>query len=254
MVRDERERMARISVVDENLTLDEPVLVEGFPGVGLVGKIAVDHMIEVFEMDHYANVHCEGLPRVATYTESESLLTTPVRLYADTERDLIALQSDIPVHPKAAVEFAGCLANWFEEERVTPIYLSGLGREKSEEPPALYGLATPDGESLLADADVADPSESGIVSGPTGAMLADALERGSAAVGLVVESDPKFPDPEAARILIAKGIDPIAGATTPVDGLVNRATEIREAKEQFAQRMQQAEAESSQAEPLKMYQ
>lgn len=32
--------MARISVIDDEISLDEPTLVEGFPGVGLVGKIA----------------------------------------------------------------------------------------------------------------------------------------------------------------------------------------------------------------------
>ncbi|WP_418282249.1 proteasome assembly chaperone family protein [Halorubrum sp. DTA98] len=246
--------MAGISVVDDAVTLSDPVLVEGFPGVGLVGKIAVDHLIDVYEMDHYANVHCEGIPRVATYHEGETVLTTPVRLYADAERDLIALQSDVPVSPAAAVEFSGCLAGWFDEESVLPIYLSGLAREKGESPPGLYGVATDGASDRLSDASIEEPSESGLVSGPTGAMLADALERGSPAVGLVVESDPQFPDPEASRILIADGIDPIAGMTTPIEGLVDHATEIREAKEQFAKRMQQSTEDSSQAEPLKMYQ
>ncbi|GAB7091283.1 proteasome assembly chaperone family protein [Halorubrum luteum] len=245
--------MARISVVDD-VTLEDPVLVEGFPGIGLVGKIAVDHLIDAYEMDHYANVHCEGLPRVTTYHESATTLTTPVRLYADETRNLIALQSDVPVNPDAAVEFAGCLAGWFDEERVLPVYLSGLPQEKDEAPPGLYGVSTGDASSRLAELDIDEPSESGIVSGPTGAMLADALERDAPAIGLVVESDPQFPDPEAARVLIVDGIDAIAGTSTSVEGLVDQATEIREAKRQFAKRMQQATQESSQAEPLKMYQ
>jgi len=245
--------MARISEVND-VPLDDPVLIEGFPGVGLVGKIAVDHVIDAFDMTHYANVHCEGLPRVATYAGGDSTLRTPVRLYADADRDLVALQSDVPVNPNAAVEFAGCLAGWIEEGNVTPVYLSGLGREKTDAPPTLFGVATPGAESLLAETDAAEPPSTGLVSGPTGAMLADALERGTTAVGLVVESDPRFPDPEASRALIAKGIDPIAGTTTPVDGLVDHANEIRDAKEQLAQQMQEATEESSQAEPLKMYQ
>lgn len=246
--------MARISVVDDDVALEEPTLVEGFPGVGLVGKIAVDHLIDVHGMTHYADVHCEGLPRVAIYRESDVALTTPVRLYADPDTELIALRSDVPVSPDAAVEFAGCLAGWFDEADAFPIYLSGLPTEKDESPPELHGVATGDGGDRLEAASIAEPSESGLVSGPTGAMLADALERGSAAVGLIVESDPQFPDPEAARTLITEGIDPVAGVDTPIDGLVDQATEIRQAKRQFAKRMQQATEESSQAEPLKMYQ
>jgi len=246
--------MARISVLDDEISLDEPTLVEGFPGVGLVGKIATDHMIEVHEMDHYANVHCDGLPRVAVYREDNRSLTTPVRLYADAERDLVALRSDVPVNPSAATEVAGCLESWFSETATFPIFLSGLGQEKGEAPPAIYGIATGDGGDRLDRAEVKEPPEAGLVSGPTGAMLAEALERDRDAVGLVVESDPQFPDPEAARILIKDGIDPIAGTETSTDGLVDQATEIREAKRAFAERMQQATEESSQAEPLKMFQ
>ncbi|MFD1571894.1 proteasome assembly chaperone family protein [Halorubrum laminariae] len=246
--------MARISVLDDDVSLSEPTLVEGFPGVGLVGKIATDHMIDEHEMVHYANVHCDGLPRVAVYHEDDSAVTAPVRLYADPERDLVALRSDVPVHPNAATEVANCLDSWFDETETFPVFLSGLGREKGEEPPALYGIATGDGGDALSRAAVDDPSESGLVSGPTGAMIAAALERGRDAVGLIVESDPKFPDPEAARILIRDGIDPIAGTETPTDGLVDQATEIRDAKQQLAEQMRQATEESSQAEPLKMFQ
>jgi uncharacterized protein len=55
-------------------------------------------------------------------------------------------------------------------------------------------------------------------------------------------------------VLIRDGIDPIAGVETPTDGLVDQATEIRNAKRAFAERMREATKESSQAEPLKMYQ
>ncbi|WP_418285353.1 proteasome assembly chaperone family protein [Halorubrum sp. DTA46] len=246
--------MTRISVIDDDISLDEPTLVEGFPGVGLVGKIATDHMIETHEMDHYANVHCDGLPRVAVYRDDNPTVTTPVRLYADEERDLVALRSDVPVNPSAATEVAGCLESWFAETAVFPIFLSGLGHEKGEEPPALYGIATGDGGEALDRADIGDPPEAGLVSGPTGAMLAEALQRDRDAVGLVVQSDPQFPDPEAARVLIREGIDPIAGTDTPTDGLVDQASEIREAKRAFAERMQKANEESTQAEPLKMFQ
>ncbi|EMA58367.1 proteasome assembly chaperone family protein [Halorubrum kocurii] len=246
--------MARITVLDDEVSLDEPTLVEGFPGVGLVGKIATDHLIEAHEMVHYANVNCDGLPRVAVYRESDPSLTTPVRLYADSERDLVALRSDVPVNPGAATEVAGCLDNWFAETRAFPVFLSGLGREKDESPPDLYGVATGNGSEALSRAAVEEPPESGLVSGPTGAMLAESLERDRDAVGLVVESDPQFPDPEAARILIRDGIDQIAGIETPTEGLVDQATEIRNAKQAFAKRMQEATEESSQAEPLKMFQ
>ena len=245
--------MAKISVQNE-VEVTEPTLIEGFPGVGLVGKIAADHLVEEFEMTHHANVHCDGLPKVAVYHGESVALQPPVRIYADADRDLLVLQSDVPVGPDAAAELAACLAGWFDARPVTPIYLSGIRTEKGESPPALYGLGVGDGVDAVTDAGIDAPGEAGLVSGPTGVLLNHAVESGRTAIGLIVECDPRFPDPEAARTLIARGIEPLAGVDVPVDDLVERTEQIRDAKERLAKRMQDAGQESSQARPLGMYQ
>jgi uncharacterized protein len=245
--------MAKISV-QEAVEVAEPTLIEGFPGVGLVGKIAADHLVEEFEMTHHANVHCDGLPKVAVYHGDDAELQPPVRIYADADHDLLVLQSDVPVGPDAATELAACLAGWFDEHSVTPIYLSGIRKEKDDSPPRLYGLGVGNGVDDVTDAGIDVPSEAGLVSGPTGVLLNHAVESGRTAIGLVVESDPRFPDPEAARALIARGIEPLTGREVPVDDLVERTEQIRDAKERLAKRMEEAGQESSQARPLGMYQ
>lgn len=248
--------MAQIRVLADELTdqLDSPTLVEGLPGVGLVGKIAADHLVEEFDMEHYGDVYCGGVPKVAVYMEGAQTLHPPVRIYADTERDLFVLQSDIPIRPDAATELATCLDSWFSDLDVTPIYLSGIAREKSADVPALYGVGTKDVVDRLDAVGIGRPTETGLVSGPTGAMLSHAIQVGTSAFGLVVESDPQFPDPEAARIIIKHGIEPLTDIDVPVDDLVDSATEIRKAKENLAKQMQQADEESTQARPLGMYQ
>jgi uncharacterized protein len=247
--------MTRISVLRDDVSLDEPTLVEGLPGVGLVGKLAADHLVETFDMVHYANVHCEGLPPVATYATGDRELATPVRLYADADRNLLALQSDVPVSPGAALEFAECLSAWNAAAEVTAIYLSGIGRERGENAtPALYGVGTGDGSERLAAVGIDPPTESGLISGPTGALLNHALHSDATALGLVVEATPQFPDPEAAAHLLDAGIGPLLDAEIPVDELVDHAEEIRAAKRRLAEQMQGAEETSSQARPLGMYQ
>ena len=244
--------MARIESHTE-LHLESPVLVEGLPGVGLVGKIATDHIVTSFEMEHVASCHCEGLARVATYEAATHQLKPPVRIYADESRDLLALQSDIPVSPESSPSFATCVTGWFDDHDVTPICLSGLPAEK-DDVPAMYGVGTGDAGALLDDHDIDVPDQNGLISGPTGALLAEAGESGLDAVGLVVQSNRQFPDPEAARILLLEGIEPIAGISVETDSLVEKAEEIADAKENLAKQMEQATQESSQAQPLGMYQ
>jgi uncharacterized protein len=246
--------MARIAHRLDDVSLDSPAMVEGFPGVGLVGKIVVDHLIEELGMVHYANVHCEALPPVTTYQPDSSELMTPVRLYADAEHDLLALQSDVPINPQAATAFADCLTDWTVSESILPIYISGLPRQVDEADPELYGVSAGGGIEWLSAAGIDTPAERGIVSGPTGALLAHALDTETTAVGLIVESDPQFPDPAAARAVIERGIEPIAGVDIETADLTERAGEIKAARKQLLKRIQQASEESSRAEPIRMYQ
>lgn len=52
--------MVAIDVRETGIELEEPVLVDGLPGVGLVGKIATDHVIERRGMTYYADVTPDG--------------------------------------------------------------------------------------------------------------------------------------------------------------------------------------------------
>ncbi|QLG26995.1 proteasome assembly chaperone family protein [Halorarum halophilum] len=246
--------MARIDVRTE-VSLSEPTLVEGFPGVGLVGKIAADHLVSVLEMTHHADVHCESLPKAASFGAGDDGLRTPVRLYADAENDLLVLQSDVPVSPDAATEFAECVDDWFREESVTPLYIAGLKRERpTEDDPAVFGVAAGDGAALLDRTDVPEPTDAGIVSGPTGALLNHALATDLTAVGLFADCDPRFPDPRAARAVLEDGVAPIADVDVPVDGLEAHASQIQRTKERLARQMNEEGENSSQAQRLRMYQ
>jgi uncharacterized protein len=245
--------MARVQIHADDIEFDSPVLVEGLPGAGLVGKIAADHLVEELEMDYYGSIRCDGLPEVAVYEGEQSDVRPPVRLHADGDRDLIVLQSDVPVSPTQAGGFADCVTNWLEDNGVFPLYLSGLPEEKNGVP-ELYGVATGAGHDELDDAGIVPPRESGIITGPTGALIDNANEAGLDSVGLIVQTEAQFPDPEAARVLLEHGIEPIADVDVDTETLLDRADEIQEAREELAQRLHEADEESTQAQPIRGFQ
>jgi uncharacterized protein len=245
--------MAHVQVHADDVSLESPVLVEGLPGAGLVGKIAADHLVEHFDMTHYGSLRCEGLPEVAVYHGESTDVLPPVRLYADESRDLLVLQSDVPVSPSSAPEFADCVTAWLAEHDVFPLYLSGLAEEK-DGVPELYGVATGDGESAIDRVGLEPPRENGLVSGPTGALLGTAGETGLDAAGLIVQTNPKFPDPEAARVLLEHGVAPLADVEVDTSALVDQADEIQQAREQLAKQLQEGGDESTEAQPIRGFQ
>lgn len=246
--------MAHIKVHADHIDLDSPVLVEGLPGAGLVGKIAADHLVNSFDMEYYGGVHCEGLPSVAVYHGESSDVRPPVRLFADERSDLLVLQSDIPVSPTDASDFANCITNWLQNNDVFPMYLSGLAEEKSGSP-ELYGIATGNAESTIDEAGIVPPREGGVVTGPTGALLYRAAETDMDAIGLIVQTEGQFPDPEAARIVLEHGVSTIADVDVDTETLIEQAGEVQEAREQLAKQLQDADPdESSKAQPIRGFQ
>jgi uncharacterized protein len=241
--------MGQIRSVSE-LELDSPYLVEGLPGVGLVGQIIADHLDETLGMSYHAAVDCEGLPQVAVFDEGVHGVQPPVRLLADEANDLVVLQSDVPVSPNSE-DFIDCIVGWIEEEDVTPLFISGLPT-RPEGTPSMFGVSTGEGDELLEG--IETPEQAGVVSGPTGALLNETDDRDVDAVGLVVETDARFPDPAAARVVIENGIKPIAGVDVNTEELVEKSEEIMDAKKQLAEQLQDPQEDATTATTTGMYQ
>lgn len=89
------------------------------------------------------------------------------------------------------------LTAWLDGLDTLLIYLSGFpGVQESEAVPTVYGVSTDGGDQPLASADVSPPVGSGMISGPARALLSHTRDSNLNAVGLVVETDPRFLDPQ----------------------------------------------------------
>ena len=186
-------------------------------------------------MEYYAGVYCEEVPRVAAYRSVEPAVRPGIQLYADADRDLLVLASDIPVSTSSAREFAGCFTDWLRDRGVTPIYISGLSTDVTGGPSddgdgqgrrALYGLSTGDGDRLLDAADVDAPAQAGIVTGPTGALLNRTADEGMDGVGLLAETDGSLPDYDAAQVVLERGVEPIAEVDVDTEAFSADAHEL----------------------------
>lgn len=248
--------MVEIRTTDESVDPSGTTLVEGMPGVGLVGKIATDHLIDRLEMSQFAEIRGDGIPPVTVFDGGERDVNPPIRLYIDPDEQLVALRSDVPVHVMDAPLFADRLTDWVVEHDVLPIYLGGLPAEReADEVPSVEGIGVGEGTEKLDAEAIPAPDEGGMISGPCGALLSNAAGVGADAIGLMVDTDPRFPDPQGSHALIKNGIEPVAGIDVETQRLVDEAEEIMEQRKELAQRMQQADQhEASQVSRTGMYQ
>ena len=82
---------------DEKPELDNPVLIEGLPGVGNVGKLAAEHMIDELKAKRFATIISKYFPPQVLVNEDGTVKLVCNELYysrKDGKRDLILLVGD----------------------------------------------------------------------------------------------------------------------------------------------------------------
>lgn len=239
--------------IRNKVELDDPYLLEGLPGVGLVAKIAADHIIEQLDMDLYAEVYGRDLPHIAVFEEDERGIKPAMRMYVSAEHDLIVLKSEATVSAQAG-EFVHDFVDWMGEQDITPIFQLGLPSERDEDDPELFGAGLGAGGDALDDAEIDTPPLGGGIAGPTGGLIYAAMEKDLDCIALTVQSHPWLPDPTAARVLIDSGIEKIVDFDIGTDQLTEAADQIREQEQQLAEMVKEAQrGETSQAYPTDMY-
>ncbi len=80
----------------ESVPLENPVLIEGLPGVGHVGKLAADHLVEEFDATPVRRLHSEHFPPQVSIDESGVAALTAAEFHAVPTggRDLLVVTGD----------------------------------------------------------------------------------------------------------------------------------------------------------------
>lgn len=130
-------------------SIKEPVLIAGLPGIGNVGKVAVDFLIDSLKAVKFAEISSFKFPS-SIFVNEDNLATLPqVGLYFKrTKRhDLVFLAGDVqPVDEESCYEFCSVMLDFFERCNGTEVVtVGGIGLQKIPKSPRLYITGTDQG-------------------------------------------------------------------------------------------------------------
>jgi uncharacterized protein len=244
--------MTHFTILDEDIDISGYYLIEGLPGIGLVAKISADYIIDQLNMELYAEIYGRDLPKVPVFKKENPVVKPAVRIFVDSEKEIAVLKSDAPVSVDAE-KFMEDVMSWIGENNLKPIFQVGLPVEVEEGEHYMFHVESGEVDGVEG-AELNNPPISGGMTGPTGALLHQALETETDAVGLVIESDPNFPDPEASRILIEDGIKKITGIDIDTEQLKESADQIKQQKQELIKQVKDLnQQESNEVYPREMY-
>ncbi|MFB6122338.1 MAG: proteasome assembly chaperone family protein [Haloferacaceae archaeon] len=236
------------------LALESPTLVEGFPGLGMVASIATDRITEQLGLDGYGVIRSDDLPPVTTFENGR--VHDLVRVNAGAEPSVMTLQSDLPIPPTAFDSLAQCILDDLTDVFDRAVFLAGVPAENEDQRGDIFGVATTESvESELQDAGIELADGPGLLGGVTGALVSECYHADVPAAVLVVRATPYLPDPGAARTLIEEALEPLVHFDVDTSELVEQADRIRQQKQQIAQQLKQQQQTGGQQPPSpSMYQ
>jgi len=122
-----------------------PILIEGLPGMGNVGKIALDFMVENLKAEKIAEITSHSFPHCVFVNEDNLVELPKITLYQKniSNQSFLFLAGDIqPLDEKACYEFCELLLDFLVEQKGKEIItLGGIGQQKVPEHPKVFCTA-----------------------------------------------------------------------------------------------------------------
>ncbi len=130
----------------KGIKMKSPILVEGLPGIGLVGKLAADHMIKELKAEKVGELISPHFPHQVLMQKNGVLrmLKNKFYLVKGKKHDILILVGDVQaVTSEAQYEVTGKILDYFERHGGNLIYtLGGYGTGKAPTAPQVFGSAT----------------------------------------------------------------------------------------------------------------
>ena len=182
----------------KKVDLKSPLIFAGFVGAGLVGPIAVGHMIEKIGMKEIGYMRSKHLPPSTVFMRGR--LRHPFRFYANKEGTVCAVICEITLRMEGVYTIVGAILDWAKEKGSNEIIILD-GVASNEHDQKAYCAAEEDLCRVMADKNI-NVIPHGFITGIPGGILNECLIREIQGVALLVKANKLLPDPEAAATLI----------------------------------------------------
>jgi len=243
-----------------------PIVIEGLPGIGLVGKIAADHLISKMKAKKFCELYSPYFPpQVITDEEGVvRLVKNEFYYFSEGKQDFIVVAGDFQgMSPESQYEITGKILDVLAEFKPKVIYtLGGLGTGKVAKTPGVYGATN--SKKLIANLKkekiIFSGRAGGGIFGASGLILGLGELRKMDAVCLMGETVGQVVDAKAAKVLLDK-LSKIIKINVDMKDLDKQAKntekelqKIRELQEEQAKSLQMAMAgQNTSEEDVNMY-
>ena len=224
---------AEINILEE-IELDNPIFIEALPGLGHVGKLAADHMIDELNATKFAEIYSPSFPPQVLIKEDGIIDNMLNELYylkdvGEDNLDLIILVGNTQaLSPEGQYLVCQDILEFVKGYGISSIVtMGGMAIPQPVENPNVYGAATNEANvELLKEAEIGIRSNDGGIVGASGLFLGLGVRQGIEGICLMGETPGYFIDAESAEAILKK-LSLLLNFEINTDKLDERAEETR---------------------------
>jgi len=247
-----------IVIEDDEVEIQEnPTLMFGFAGVGLIGPIIANAMIDQIEdIKEIGFVASDMLPPIATFHHGE--LMHPFRIYYTPKHNIILGISEVPFQISSAYnDLAKTLCNWSQSEGINAkevITFQGIPQKGMIDEFPVFYAAQKDSSERFEQLDI-EKVDKGIITGAEATLVNIAL---TSKINPIVLFTPVYQiaTPEGAASIL-EILNDVYGLNIETQELMEKGKEIKERMQELANKARQYRkkqlAGSKQEGPYELY-
>ncbi|MFB5608922.1 MAG: proteasome assembly chaperone family protein [Nitrosarchaeum sp.] len=182
----------------KKVELNSPIIFAGFVGAGLVGSLAINHIIEELKMEEIGLMRSKYLPPSTVFMKGR--LRHPFRFYANKKGTICTIICEITLRMEGLYSLVSAILDWAEKKGSKEIViLDGIPSDEHDD--KAYCAANEDLIRTMADKDISMIPQ-GFITGIPGGILNECIIRKIQGITLLAKANKSSPDPAAASTLI----------------------------------------------------
>ena len=178
------------------------ILIEGFQGVGLVGTLAAQYLVDKKKAEIIGYMDSLEFPPIAIL--SNGIIRTPIRIhkFKNKGKTFIVFESELPIPQLLINKIATELSNFAKKNKIKEIIsLEGLAIPKGPINPKTHWVSNM-GDKFPKFKKESNLLKNGVVIGVSASLLIKSKINKIPAIVLMAEAHPNFPDGIAAANII----------------------------------------------------
>lgn len=213
------------------VSLERPTVLAGFVGAGLVGPLAVGHIVESMGFTEFACMRSRHIPPAAVFLRGH--LQHPFRLYAHEASNTCAIICEITLPAEGIHDIVSATFDWLTSRGAVELaVLDGIAGDAHDG--RAYYAAERDTHHADAVPGISMISR-GYIAGISGGLLDECLLHDVRGTALLVRANRDAADPGAAATLV-NAVNSLYGTAVDASPLLKDAGEIEDTYSELSRR------------------